>query len=159
MPQRNQNINGLVDSSKLTPSHPGQIFDRRRFLGGAALASLTAAATGSTGLARVAEPISGNFGEPYLNVRNFGARGNGKTDDTAAIQKALDAAGRQGGNVVLLPRGEYLVRGYLHVPDDVTLQGVFRAPNRGNAGQNKGSRKALDPRRVMRGTALRREPC
>ena len=139
MPQGNQNINGLVDSSKLTPSHPGQIFDRRRFLGGAALASLTAAATGSTGLARAAEPISGNFGEPYLNVRNFGARGNGKTDDTAAIQKALDAAGRQGGNVVLLPRGEYLVRGYLHVPDDVTLQGVFRAPNRGNAGQNKGS--------------------
>ncbi|MGC9261788.1 MAG: hypothetical protein ACP5I8_17130, partial [Phycisphaerae bacterium] len=79
MPQKNQNINGLVDSSKLTPSHAGRIFDRRRFLGGAALASLTAAATGSTGLVRAVEPISDNFGEPYLNVRNFGARGDGKT--------------------------------------------------------------------------------
>ncbi len=46
-----------------------------------------------------------------LNVRWFGARGDGTTDDTAAIQKALDAAGRQRGNVVLLPTGDYRADG------------------------------------------------
>ncbi|MGC8625548.1 MAG: glycosyl hydrolase family 28-related protein, partial [Phycisphaerae bacterium] len=132
------------ENKKINPDSPERIFDRRRFLGGAALAGLTAPIIGGAGMAVAnvpppPEPVSDNFGEPYLNVRNFGARGDGKTDDTAAIQKALDAAGKQGGNVVLLPRGEYLVRGALHVPDDVTLQGVFRAPNRGNTGQNMGS--------------------
>jgi len=138
MPQKNQNTDGLIDSHQLTSVRARQIADRRRFLGGAAVAGLTAAA-GHSGFAGATEPVSGNGNQDYLNVRTFGARGNGKADDTAAIQKALDAAGKQGGNVVLLPRGEYLVRGSLHVPDDVTLQGVFRAPNRGNVGHNKGS--------------------
>jgi len=67
------------------------------------------------------------------------ARGDGKTDDTTAIQSALDTAGKQGGNVVLLPRGEYLVGGSLRVPKDVTLQGICRAPNRGTGGNDFGS--------------------
>lgn len=122
----------------------GRFLPRRHFLGTAAIgmAGLAAPMMGGVGLASAAapmEPASGTGPENYLNVRQFGARGNGKVDDTAAIQKALDAAGKQGGNVVLLPRGEYLVGGSLHVPNDVTLQGVFRSPNRGNSGENKGS--------------------
>lgn len=39
-----------------------------------------------------------------VNVRDFGAVGDGKTDDTAAINSALDV-----GEPVLIPRGEYLV--------------------------------------------------
>ncbi len=39
------------------------------------------------------------------NVRNFGAVGDGKVDDTAAIQKAVDA----GVGLVVLPRGVYRV--------------------------------------------------
>ena len=141
MPRKKQNNNGLLDASKLTSSHAERILDRRRFLGGAALAGLAAPIMGGLAMAGPREPTpkTGGLEEPYLDVRKFGARGNGKADDTSAIQKALDAAGKEGGNVVLLPRGEYLVRGSLHVPDDVTLQGVFRAPNRGNTGQNKGS--------------------
>ena len=132
------------ENQKLNPDSPERIFDRRRFLGGAALAGLTAPIIGGAGMAMAnvpppPEPISGipaSRDEPYLNVRNFGARGNGKTDDTAAIQKALDAAGRQMGNVVLLPTGDYLIKGALNVPANVTLHGIFRAPVAGVGGDN-----------------------
>jgi polygalacturonase len=43
-----------------------------------------------------------------FNVRDHGARGNGKALDTGAIQKALDACGDAGGGTVLLPPGTYL---------------------------------------------------
>jgi polygalacturonase len=45
-----------------------------------------------------------------FNVREHGAVGDGKTLDTVAIQKALDACGDAGGGTVLLPPGTYLSR-------------------------------------------------
>jgi hypothetical protein len=45
---------------------------------------------------------------PTLDVRRYGAKGNGQADDTAAIQAAIDAAGRGGGTLVF-PPGTYLV--------------------------------------------------
>ncbi len=42
-----------------------------------------------------------------FNVRDFGARGDGKTSDTEAIQKAIDAAGKVNGTV-LFPDGNYM---------------------------------------------------
>lgn len=50
---------------------------------------------------------------PNANVLNavtqYGADPTGKTDSTAAIQTALDAAGNAGGGVVLLPPGTFRV--------------------------------------------------
>jgi polygalacturonase len=41
-------------------------------------------------------------------VRTHGAKGDGKTLDTAAIQRAIDAAASEGGGLVILPAGDYL---------------------------------------------------
>ena len=43
-----------------------------------------------------------------FDVRDFGAKGDGVAKDTAAVQKAVDAANAAGGGEVLLPRGTYL---------------------------------------------------
>lgn len=43
----------------------------------------------------------------FFNVRDFGAKGDGKTDDRAAIQAAFDYAATAGGGIYI-PEGEYL---------------------------------------------------
>ena len=45
-----------------------------------------------------------------FDVRQLGATGDGKTLDTAAIQKALDDCEKSGGGIVELPAGTYLSR-------------------------------------------------
>jgi len=62
-----------------------------------------------------------------LNVRDFGAKGDSTTDDTAAFQKALDDAGKT-GDIVHVPPGRYAIHGHIAIPKSVTLQGTFTAP-------------------------------
>jgi hypothetical protein len=61
------------------------------------------------------------------SVRDYGAKGNGTNDDTAAFQKALDAAAQAGGGTVLADRGNYFFAGHLNVPNAVTLQGIWKS--------------------------------
>lgn len=42
------------------------------------------------------------------SVRNYGAKGNGRHLDTAAIQKAIDVCSSAGGGTVIVPAGSYL---------------------------------------------------
>jgi hypothetical protein len=62
------------------------------------------------------------------NVAEMGAVADGKTDNTAAFQKALDTAGRAGGGTVEVPAGYYRFNGALSIPAGVTLQGTYRVP-------------------------------
>ncbi|MEO6056534.1 MAG: glycosyl hydrolase family 28-related protein, partial [Gemmatimonadales bacterium] len=43
-------------------------------------------------------------------MNDFGARGDGTHDDTAALQAAFDCAAEQGDGVILLSPGVYRVR-------------------------------------------------
>ena len=54
-----------------------------------------------------------------LNVRDFGAKGDGQSDDTAAIQAAFDAQGRPPGASVDFPAGTYCISDTLrmHAPN------------------------------------------
>ncbi|HSA03704.1 MAG TPA: glycosyl hydrolase family 28-related protein [Candidatus Paceibacterota bacterium] len=61
------------------------------------------------------------------SVQAFGVTANGTTDNTVAIQKALDEAAQAGGRVLLSP-GRYLVSGSLRIPPGVTLQGTTDSP-------------------------------
>lgn len=73
---------------------PNRRMSRRMWTGGLAGGGLWAAAAPAT-----AAQASGGF----LDARQFGAKGDGKTDDTPAIQKAIDAAAEQNGSVFLPP--------------------------------------------------------
>ena len=56
----------------------------------------------------------------YLNVKQFGAKGDGETDDTSAIQNALAYAGN-GESVVVFESGTYLVSQNLNIYSNTSV--------------------------------------
>ncbi|MEN8123091.1 MAG: glycosyl hydrolase family 28-related protein, partial [Bacteroidota bacterium] len=44
----------------------------------------------------------------YYNIVHFGAKGDGKTNNTKAINDAINAASKAGGGTVFFPAGNYL---------------------------------------------------
>src|SRR5271154_2920134 len=78
------------------------------------------------------------------SVMDFGAKGDGKTDDTAAFQKAMDTAGQAGGGVVYAPRGNYFFAGHLDVPQAVTLKGMWESVPAHNGLRDRGSARPTD---------------
>lgn len=65
--------------------------------------------------------------EAIFSVKEFGAIGDGSTDDTGAIQSAIDKAAEKGGRVYV-PPGQYLVSGSLVVKPGVAVVGAATAP-------------------------------
>jgi hypothetical protein len=80
----------------------------------------------TAGLAWILGPASSAAAAvmPSISVADFGARGDGVTDDTRAIQAGIAAVA--GGGVVMLPAGSYRVSSTLAVTDrlGVTLVGA-----------------------------------
>src|SRR6266404_234758 len=61
--------------------------------------------------------------ESIQDVRSYGAKGNGKDDDTAALQRAIDSLPANGGTVIF-PAGLYKTSATLNVPEYVILRGA-----------------------------------
>lgn len=59
----------------------------------------------------------------YVSVKDFGAVGNGTTDDTSAIQAAIDSLDATGG-VVYFPQGVYKTTSALTLSKPIRLQGT-----------------------------------
>jgi polygalacturonase len=80
-------------------------------------------------LVRVAAAAGGMF-----DVHDYGALGDGRTFDSPAIQKALDACGAAGGGVVRLGPGTYLSRPLFLRGNNVVLELDAGAVLQGTAG-------------------------
>jgi hypothetical protein len=104
------------------PSH----FSRRTFVQNSARA---VGLLGAVELARVSSsgaeslPPGTVAAAAQVNARQNGAKGDGKTDDSAALQAALDAA-KTNGPICFVPPGLYRLDRPLTVPAGVTLCGA-----------------------------------
>jgi hypothetical protein len=81
----------------------------------------------------------------YVSVKDFGAVGDGVTDDTAAIQAAIDYGVLQ-SNVVFMPSGNYLVTDTLDIPMYTQIKGEHHHQNSVSYGvQPKGTKITFAP--------------
>ena len=92
---------------------------RREFLkrAGAGLPGAALLLQAGQGGAKAAEAAPG---PGLFNVRAFGASGGGASLDTAAVNKAIQAAAAAGGGTVFFPAGSYLCYS-IHLMSDVAL--------------------------------------
>lgn len=112
--------------------------------------------------ATFAQITAGVHAERMFHVRDYGAVGNGTTDDAAAIQAAINAASAAGGGTVRLgPRRYRVVASDITVLENVCLEGPTTFPGGQRASADyRGipGTLVIDPARtvrVMRAATLR----
>jgi len=106
-------------------SHPSRL-SRRNFVENSAIAvGLLGAASlaPGAGLGAEASEATATAAKLGVNARQHGAKGDGKTNDSKALQAALDAA-RTNGPVCYVPPGQYRLEQSLTVPAGVALCGA-----------------------------------
>ena len=62
-----------------------------------------------------------NVNASDYNVKNYGAKGDGKTDATQSIQKAIDDCAKNGGGRVYVLAGTY-IGGPLHLKSNLVFE-------------------------------------
>ena len=106
----------MTDSSEVSLS-------RRKWLSLAATASVGSGLIGATSIMAQTEARPGashDLGTRAYNIRDFGAKGDGVTLDTAALQAAIDACNKDQGGTVLVPAGVFVI-GTIEMKSNVTL--------------------------------------
>jgi hypothetical protein len=76
----------------------------------------------SKGLESFSLDVSSVQAQLICNVKDYGAKGDGVTEDTTAIQAAIDDCSGQGGGTVLFPRPGTYISNVIHIKDNVTLK-------------------------------------
>ncbi len=103
------------------------VVSRRQWLAQASLPAVAAAVALPASVLQAAPPAqsgasaeNASLGTRVYDVRQFGAKGDGTTLDTAAIQAAIDACTKDNGGTVLVPAGDF-VCGTIELKSNVTL--------------------------------------
>jgi hypothetical protein len=92
-------VTGTAAASPSVPTLPSN---------GISVCNVTIAAGTTTGTVTDSrDMLSRWYNTGVVNVKDFGAKGDGVTDDTAAIQAAFNVIGNNGGGVVLFPPATY----------------------------------------------------
>src|SRR6202046_2408780 len=119
-------------------------------MGGVGLAAAAAAAVPSAYAA--ATKTSLTVTPNIFDIRTFGAIGDGKTVDSPAINKAIEAAAAAGGGTVLFPAGTWLSfsirlksRVNLHLSQGATLLAADSPKAGETTGYNGGTYDAAEP--------------
>src|SRR5207253_2146309 len=94
--------------------------DAMNSLVAAVLLGITFTILSAAALAADAPSATPTASPPSLNVRDFGAKGDGRTKDTVAFQTALNACAHASGTVVV-PSGVYVI-GSIVIGSNTTLQ-------------------------------------
>ncbi len=90
------------------------------------------------------------------NIKDYGAKGDGKTLDSPAINKAIEAADKNGGGTVFLPAGTYL-SGSIRMKSNINLYldagaVILAAPQKnGNTDYYDGLEKGVTPQYLDHG--------
>src|SRR5690348_16850421 len=103
---------------------PNESVSRRNWLEKISTASVGAGILATaTPNVRAVDPMPGSantLGTRIYNIRDFGAKGDGTTLDTAAVQSAIDACTKDQGGTVLVPAGNFLI-GPIELKSNITL--------------------------------------
>jgi polygalacturonase len=124
---------------------------RRNFLRAGSLGVMGAALPAISFAAAKSKTPAGQPG--VFDVHQYGATGDGKTLDTDAVNRAIDAAATAGGGVVLFPPGTYLCFSihlksnvHLHLEQGATIQAADSPKAGETTGYNGGTYDAAEPK-------------
>lgn len=95
-------------------------------------AALILIAFGGPGFGAASKVVPGGnrMAQSEYNVRDFGAKGDGSTDDASAFQSAIDEAYEAGGGIVFVPGSQkgFVLAQPILVRPNVTLKGIHVGP-------------------------------
>lgn len=115
-PEAGEGVTGILAIATQADTNTGT--DDAKAITSLKLKNRTLAPTGGN----TARTLQAIFGD-HLSVKDFGAVGNGITNDTAAFQAAHDAL-PAGGGAIFVPAGTYLIRPTITLTKPIVIQGT-----------------------------------
>jgi hypothetical protein len=87
------------------------------------------------------------------NIKDFGAVGDGKTDDTIAFKSAMAFLASRNGGVLRIPEGDFVVTSTIALPSGITVEGISNvttlAPTNNQIRQNPSRIKLRGENRAL----------